>query len=749
MEDKTKFKRLILVFVASLFVSGCAGQEEDTSTNTNKEEEHLYSPTYEKDESGHWHKCLTNGHSDISKKEAHKYGEWKILIEAGLHTDQIEHRFCSICEYEEKRTVEDSGTHSFVWKYDDNKHWQESTCDHETPLTKDEGIHLFGEWKVLNDADIHVDKVEYRLCSVCLFTEKRTIENTATHTFSQVWSFDETNHWHESTCDHTPSLKSDISAHSFGEWKEKVAATYTSNRIDERKCIICDFAETKEIENSKLIKQKQELTLKTIAPRIFDGYEKAVAESDLVFASKAGGLIIEYRLKGTDTYSTNVPFKAGTYQYRVTLGETDIYAETSSVGEFVIEPKIITLPSSLFEKSVTLAPYGLSICEIDVSESTNNRYQKLHIVVPTKYGTVGRHTIPSSELRLKEPLSNGEDCFKLDFGTISSISLVNYDKKVLIAGVSSDSITNPSGGIIIKTKIVQGSVSVNESIYIYELNKSVTVSDIKLKSGESINKATANDEISLYVTGISNVTSLSPGMIISKADNFVIAQSAYAIVALEKDISSSLINGTRLTVSFPYTFAEYEANFTLPADANLSDDLFEHVRLDFSKSFANWQDREFVIKTGTTKIGEGIIEEIHTHDATFASDGICSCGLNNSLALSFASSTNVASSGLLPYFKEEVRVFTILLKNFSTIGGGLTSTTFMLSLVDYNDSSLLSQFSVKAYNSDTNELITLSAANKYSIVVYGIKSINLKVVVKRTGGTSYNSMNALFKITKS
>ena len=111
---------------------------------------------------------------------AHTFGAWTEKTPAGVHKDKVEKRLCTVCGYEETRTVEGTGLHTFsnTWSKNETMHWHESTCaGHNPPLKAGIGAHT-GTWTVKTPADYGQNKVETRTCSVCGYTEEREVEGT-------------------------------------------------------------------------------------------------------------------------------------------------------------------------------------------------------------------------------------------------------------------------------------------------------------------------------------------------------------------------------------------------------------------------------------------------------------------------------------------------------------------------------------------------------------------------------------------
>ena len=60
------------------------------------------------------------------------------------------------------------------------------------------------------------------------------------HTFAEEWSSDETNHWHEATCEHKDEVIN-FEEHSFGEWTVTKEATEEAEGSRERSCTVCGY----------------------------------------------------------------------------------------------------------------------------------------------------------------------------------------------------------------------------------------------------------------------------------------------------------------------------------------------------------------------------------------------------------------------------------------------------------------------------------------------------------------------------
>lgn len=88
-------------------------------------------------------------------------------------------------------------TYASSWSSNASEHWYAATCEH-TDLKKDVGEHVY-------------DDESDTTCNVCGYV--RTVH---THSYAKTWTYDDTEHWHAATCEHT-DLKKDVGAHTFDD----------------------------------------------------------------------------------------------------------------------------------------------------------------------------------------------------------------------------------------------------------------------------------------------------------------------------------------------------------------------------------------------------------------------------------------------------------------------------------------------------------------------------------------------------
>lgn len=217
------------------------------SCNGNK---HEAKKEWSNDETRHWHECMTKGHDDRLDKANHVWNDGVITSQPTEAKEGMKTFTCTVCFATKKESLAKlAHTHTFdlaKWEKDETRHWHKATCSHD--VRKDETAHSFGEWKEKTPAGIHMDRVEERVCSVCEFSEERTVPDSAIHDFDyENIHHDKTNHWFECSC----GEKCEVEAHTFGDWKEKTAAGVDQDREFSKKCTECPEEEVLSFANTR------------------------------------------------------------------------------------------------------------------------------------------------------------------------------------------------------------------------------------------------------------------------------------------------------------------------------------------------------------------------------------------------------------------------------------------------------------------------------------------------------------------
>lgn len=211
---------------------------------------HTYASEWSTNETSHW-KAATCEHADSFKDFGnHQFGEWVVDSESTETVAGSRHRICSVCGY----TVEEDlplAEHTHTWSNGDNwgkdasAHWRYATCDCEDNenLRKDVADHEWGAWEVDDEPTETATGKKSRGCTVCGYVEEAEIPMLAhTHTYSQQWSKNATEHWHAATCGHDDSRK-DVAEHTWGSWVIDNPSNCTTQGTKHRACSICGYVE--------------------------------------------------------------------------------------------------------------------------------------------------------------------------------------------------------------------------------------------------------------------------------------------------------------------------------------------------------------------------------------------------------------------------------------------------------------------------------------------------------------------------
>ncbi len=618
--------------------------------------------------------------------------------------------------------------HEFAseWTTDATDHWHACVTENHTDVA-DKGSHEFDEGTITKRATESEEGVKTYTCSVCQYQKNETIAKLPhTHTFDlTTWTKDETGHWHSATCEHTDQ-KQGFAAHS-GTWTTKTEATYGQNKVEQRDCEVCGYHEEREVSGTALAPKSRDLSVATIANITFDGLTHPIADSLITRTNDEGGLVIEYRLKGTEAYSSAAPDEVGTYEYRVKLNGTIEWEEKVVTGEFVIEPLAILLSGTSFEvqyvgdETANLGYIYETKDGTDLSTATNGWTDSVSLLVPIKYGDPGRYTIPVSEISLDD------DNFVLETGSIESVSAVCYDTKDLIAGVVSSGYVSSTA--IVQPNIEQGSIALDDSLYVCELDKEVTVTKIVLSSNV-VSKVTVGDVANVYLSGVSK-GEIKQGMTLAKPNTIKAHQTA--IVTLRKytvdegGTKTAFFTGKTLSLTFSGMTVSASVRIALPSDVEMinSGETATNVILDFSSSVGMWAGRTFLLKDTSVTCGEGTITAVHDH-AFDASNGECECGQSNQESFTFSKGT--FSSSRYYYLNES--------KNFvgTFTGAKVSDVTYQFSLLDASNNAITEGFELSLYATLSGKQLTLSSTNTYTIAAKGA-NMPVKVVLTRTGGT--------------
>lgn len=525
--------------------------------------------------------------------------------------------------------------YSNEWNHDETQHWH-ACKDPSCGEKKDVANHTFN-WTEKTPAGVHKDKVEEGICSICNYKTTRTIKETAIHSYdTSKWLYDENSHWHVSNCDElAPThdvLKIDEANHS-GEWTTKVEANYGVNKVIQRDCEVCGYHEEKTLEGTSLAPKNREIKA-NIPELTYNGNPQPV-DPYLTMTNNAGGLTVEYRKKGDNLFTNNVPINAGTYEYVAKLKGTDEWLEASTYGEYTIKKVTIYIADG---------PYTINYVEnsvdsyLEIATGTIDT-NSISFCVNTKYNVIGRASIPTSEIFIRFAGSiNYNANYQVAIEGKDSFELVVLDASPFYCGIQD--VFKVGTKTIITTKIAKGTVKVGDKLFVNNIYKEITVTAIS-KNNVNIASATIGDEVSLKVSGVER-SELSRGYIISALNtvkNYDVFKAT--VTLLSKDEGgrhTPLTNGYNPTLSFTDTFSQFSGKFTFSEDLELfmpgTTEENIMITLDMPKPLV--AGAKFNIYEGGKTIGSGVITHLHEHTDLYLTTGKCEfCNLNRQTEASF------------------------------------------------------------------------------------------------------------------
>ena len=233
-------KKQIGLFTAILFVVSTLLMACKAEVHT-----HTFAEEWKTDENFHWKECECG---EIKFDAEHAFGEWEVIKEATEETEGSQERVCDVCKYKETEEIAKlEHTHKFAtdWTKDETNHWHASTCGHE--VTEGKTAHTFGDWTITKEPTEEAEGSREKSCTVCEYTVPEVIAKLEhTHKFASEWTYDETNHWHASTCGH--EVTEGKTAHSFGDWITTKEATEEAEGSREKSCTVCGYTVREVIE---------------------------------------------------------------------------------------------------------------------------------------------------------------------------------------------------------------------------------------------------------------------------------------------------------------------------------------------------------------------------------------------------------------------------------------------------------------------------------------------------------------------
>ena len=505
--------------------------------------------------------------------------------------------------------------YSSEWKFDEKTHWHECTAKKHTDTTE-KTPHVF-TWTEKTPAGFHTDKVEKGVCE-CGYETERTISGTATHTYGEEWTKDESGHWHESTCGTTApthdAMKKDFAAHTFDEGVETKPADF--GVVGEKKftCEECGYSYTQEIPALGAKDNTISFANDLVDEKTYDGLA-FIIDPAKVNRKGDGEITITYKGENDTAFSETAPINAGEYTVKATVKGTAEWKGGEITTTIIINKREITLPAGVFERklgeNLESGKFGLTC--INVAAETNNVVEWVTIDAPETYYAIGIHTISATVLTVDN------DNFELNKGVYDTVRFTVWNAPDSFYAGIKDVFTFPGNSdVMINTIIANGTVKKGDQILVNEIGKIITVNKIEKDTGTSVTEvetATAGEEVGLRISEGVTKAELNRGYMLSKPDT-IIGYSKVTVTirvyAKDEGNTAPIATGNKM-VAFADTFGEVTGGVTLPEGTDIirPGEIIENVTINFQDGkVPAFVGRRFTLKNSGKTIAECIVTAV-------------------------------------------------------------------------------------------------------------------------------------------
>lgn len=412
--------------------------------------EHSFSSDWTKTESQHWHACKDKNCEEKSDLGDHDF-VWVEKTPAGVHTDKVETGTCSICQYQKDRTVEGTGTHTWVWKANDTKHWQETTCEHETPLKQNEQDHT---WVYASEGEL-----THRRTTNCGAEKHATrIEPNIPHRYTDV------------------------------------------NDVD---CNDCGYVRSLTEKGS----------FNALSPKTYNASAQPVASSDYTVNEAIKDLCeIQYKVKGANdgTYTTTAPTNAGTYEVRIFCNGNDTYLKGEvAKTDYVIKQIEVKVGISFIKEKQTTSNNYITLETYEVTNPSLPSNVTLTLrAYGEQYKNQGRYSIAKTNGEFEGLEFDNKNFKPIPNKSTLSISIVVYTNEAPVVTGTNQTESNvnwigyvtPPYPTITMYQITTGTLRVGDYLICEGVNIPLKVKDIKLNKG-SVSGSSSSSCLNIALAG--------------------------------------------------------------------------------------------------------------------------------------------------------------------------------------------------------------------------------------------------------
>ncbi len=433
------FVLAVCLIVPAMFMMTACGKHE-----------HSFSSEWTKTETQHWHACKDKNCEEKSDLGDHDF-VWAEKTPAGVHTDKVETGTCKTCQYQKDRTVEGTGLHTWIWQANEHKHWQQTTCEHETPLKQNEQDHI---WVYASEGEL---------------THRRTTNCGAEKHSSRT----------------------------------EINIPHRYDNVDDTTCNDCVYERDLTGKGS----------FNAISAKTYNAGAQGVVPSDYTVNEAIKDLCeIQYKVKGANdsTYTTTAPTNAGTYEVRIYCkgNATYLKGEVAKTDYVIKQIEVKVGISFIKEKQTTSNNY----ITLETYEVTNPSLPSNVTLTLRAYGeqykNQGRYSIAKTNGEFEGLEFDNKNFKPIPNKSTLSISIVVYTNEAPVVTGTNQTESNvnwigyatPPYPTITMYQITTGTLRVGDYLICEGVNIPLKVKDIKLNKG-SVSGSSSSSCLNIALAG--------------------------------------------------------------------------------------------------------------------------------------------------------------------------------------------------------------------------------------------------------
>lgn len=412
--------------------------------------EHSFSSEWTKTETQHWHACKDKKCTEKSDLADHDF-VWVEKTPAGVHTDKVETGTCKTCQYQKDRTVEGTGLHTWIWQANEHKHWQQTTCEHETPLKQNEQDHI---WVYASEGEL---------------THRRTTNCGAEKHSSRT----------------------------------EINIPHRYDNVDDTTCNDCVYERDLTGKGS----------FNAISAKTYNAGAQGVVPSDYTVNEAIKDLCeIQYKVKGANdsTYTTTAPTNAGTYEVRIYCRGNATYLKGEvAKAEYVIKQIEVKVGISFIKEKQTTSNNYITLETYEVTNPSLPSNVTLTLrAYGEQYKNQGRYSIAKTNGEFEGLEFDNKNFKPIPNKSTLSISIVVYTNEAPVVTGTNQTESNvnwigyatPPYPTITMYQITTGTLRVGDYLICEGVNIPLKVKDIKLNKG-SVSGSSSSSCLNIALAG--------------------------------------------------------------------------------------------------------------------------------------------------------------------------------------------------------------------------------------------------------